>query len=60
MLGSWGVLVINKASIYNHLNDIQLQSCNYKLTMHVLMIYDDNVLELCIKSENYHYNNMLK
>jgi len=54
------VLVINKASIYNHLNDIQLQSCNYKLTMHVLMIYDDNVLELCIKSENYHYNNMLK
>jgi len=53
------VLVINKASIYNHLNDVQLQSFNYKLKMHVLLIYDDNVLEICLKSENYHCNNML-
>lgn len=53
------MLVINKASIYNGLNDIQLQSCNDKLMIHVLLIYDDNVLEMCIKSENYHYNNVL-
>jgi len=58
-LGSWGVLVINKASVYNHLNDVQLQSCNYKLMMHVLLIYDDNVLEISVKSEKYHYNNVL-
>jgi hypothetical protein len=59
MLGSWGVLVINEASIYNHLNDVQLQNCNYKFTMLVLLIYDDNLLEICVESENYHYNNVL-
>jgi hypothetical protein len=58
-LGGWCTFVINKAAVYNHLNDVQFQSCSSKLVIHALLICDDNVLEISIKSENYHYDKML-